>query len=139
MKDANHKLVLSYRTALHSDDKDGVRSRRVLVHIRTPVVTMIRPHRVRKGTDLPNRSVLISHTHHLLNLLNTLGYERGQILHTQKANQYTSCYNEMFKLALANASRHVLLHSCYESYFALLLSMNNAMGKLQGRGIFCTF
>ncbi len=46
--------------------------------------------------------------------------------------------NEMFKLALANASRHVLLRSkvlvrCYESILHFL-SMNNVMGKLQGRG-----
>ncbi len=45
--------------------------------------------------------------------------------------------NEMFKLALANASRHVLLRSFYESILHFL-SMNNAMGKLQGRGIVCT-
>ncbi len=51
---------------------------------------------------------------------------------------YDCSHNEMFKLALANASRHVLLRSCYESILHFL-SMNNAMGKLQGRGIVCTF
>ncbi len=46
--------------------------------------------------------------------------------------------NEMFKLALANASRHVLLRSCYESILHFL-SMNNAMGKLIARQRYCLY
>ncbi len=66
--------------------------------------------------------------------------------------------NEMFKLALANASRHVLLRSkvleevvgfynvmlrmsinITKVFYTSFMSMNNAMGKLQGRGIVCKF